>query len=68
MLIVANRGDWPDEGIAKKAGMVYVSRTHPGVSVFKPVSHEQLVRGWQGFKGLLAYTQALAGWKPSWSL
>ena len=50
-----------------RCGLIYPSRTHPGVAVFKTVTEDQLARGLEMFLGLLRYTFALDNYRPSWA-
>ena len=51
----------------QQCAILYVSRTHPGVAVFKAVPEEKLERAWIMFESLLRYTQAKDKYKPEWA-
>ena len=48
-----------------RCAIVYVSVSQPGVSRLIEIDAEKLSRGWQMFRGLLAYWQAKNKYWPS---
>lgn len=49
-----------------RAAIIYVSRSHPGLSWLVEVSTDELTRGWEMFKTLLAYWKLKNRYDSSW--
>lgn len=54
--------------VGVRAAIVYVSRTHPGLSWPVGVSPEELHRGWQMFQALLSFWKTKNRYDSSWTL
>lgn len=56
-----------DKWLINRCGIVFVSRTVPGLAYAVESKPPELARGWEMFRCLLAFQFAKDGWRPSWA-